>query len=145
MQGNLEFNLFKESKKIKLYSSYAIKFNDLGIDFSDLYFKLGKFIEENSSLDLDGNYLKPNDFVSLCDFMNIEYANACDDYYEFVLLKDYSTIILNARYSLNLSQKELAKIIYLSPLSICAFENRYIYPTRKQYTQLQKIIFMKIN
>lgn len=142
MQANLEFNLFKESKKIKLYSSYAIKFNDLGIDFSDFYFKLDKFIEDNSSLDLDCNYLKPKDFVNLCDFMNIGYDVAYDDYYEFVLLKDYSTILLNARYSLNLSQKELAKIVNLSPVSICAFENKILYPTRKQYDQLKSFLFI---
>lgn len=112
------------------------------MDFSDFYFKLNKFIEDNSSLGLDCNYLKPNDFINLCNFINIDYTNACDDYYEFVLLKDYSSILLNARHYLNLSQKELAKIVNLSPVSICAFENKLTYPTRNQYMQLKSFLFI---
>lgn len=74
--------------------------------------------------------------------MNIEYATACDDYYEFVLLKDYSTILFKARHLLNLSQKELGKMVSLSPISICAFENKFTYPTRKQYSQLKLFLFI---
>ncbi|MGG7213614.1 helix-turn-helix transcriptional regulator [Clostridium nigeriense] len=49
-------------------------------------------------------------------------------------------MILNYRQSLNLSQKDFAKLVKLSPVTIGYFENKKKYPNRKQHYQLSKLL-----
>ena len=74
---------------------------------SGLYHSTKALIERTKSLDLDCGFLNPKDFKIFCSLLNIDFKYLCDDYYEFVLIKDYPQIILNNRISLNIAQEEL--------------------------------------
>ena len=140
MLVHLEFNIFKETKRINIYEKYFDKAVALGVTFKEFYKALNMFFKHRYDLVFDENYLKPADFIDFCCLINITPYKLYDDYYKFVLGTNYSRIIFENRSSLNLTQKELAKISSLSPVTIGYFENKLSYPTRKQYRQLKEVL-----
>ena len=111
-----------------------------GISFEQFYKSTKSLIENTKNLSFDSGFLKPDDFKNFCSMLNIDYISLCDEYYEFVLLKDYSQIILSYRLLLKFSQKEFAARCNLSPVTIGKLENNLIYPSRTQYSLLKAII-----
>ena len=107
---------------------------------SDLYHSTKALIERTKSLDFDCGFLKPKDFKNFCSLLNINFKYLYDEYYEFVLIKDYPQIILNNRISLNITQKELAAQCKISPVTIGSLENKLRYPSRIQFLKLNKLI-----
>ena len=76
----------------------------------------------------------------MCSLLNIEFKYLCDEYYEFVLIKDYPQIILNNRISLNITQKDLEAQCKISPVTIGKLENKLRYPSRIQYSKLKEVM-----
>lgn len=77
-----------------------------GISFEQFYHSTKALIENSKNLDFDCGFLKPKDFKNFCSLLEIDFKDLCDEYYEFVLIKDYPKIILNNRLSLNITQFE---------------------------------------
>ena len=140
MLVHLEFNLFKEANRLNIYEKYFDKAFALGVTFEEFYNAVNIFLSENPKLEFDEGYLKPPDFIKFCDLIQVPPKKLYDKYYRFILSKDFSKIILNHRLSLNLNQKEFAKLTILSPVTIGLIENNKKYPTRKQFSQLMNII-----
>lgn len=111
-----------------------------GITFEQFYHSTKALIESTKNLDFDCGFLKPKDFKNLCLLLNIDFKYLCDEYYEFILIKDYSQIIFNNRISLNLTQKELAAQCKISPVTIGKLENKLRYPSRIQYFKLKEVM-----
>ena len=140
MLGHLDFNLFDELKKLRIYDAYMDKAISHGISFEQFYKSTKSLIENTKNLSFDSGFLKPDDFKTFCSMLNIDYIPLCDEYYEFVLIKDYPQIILNNRLSLNITQKELAAQCKISPVTIGKLENKLRYPSRIQYLKLKEVI-----
>lgn len=143
MLGHLEFNLFDELKKLNIYDAYMDKVISRGISFEQFYKSTKELIENTKNLSFDSGFLKPDDFKTFCSLLKIDYIPLCDEYYEFVLLKNYSQIILSYRQLLKLSQKEFATQCNLSPVTIGKLENNLMYPSRTQYALLKELITPK--
>ena len=133
MLGHLDFNLFDELKKLRIYETYMDKVISRGISFEQFYHSTKTLIQSTKNLDFDCGFLKPKDFKNFCSLLEIDFKYLCDEYYEFVLIKDYPQINLNNRISLNLNQKELATKCKISPVTIGKLENKLRYPSRIQY------------
>ena len=142
MLVHLEFNLFQESNRLNLYEKYFNKSYALGVTLEEFYHGVNIFLNENPELKFDEIYLRPPDFLKFCNLINVPPRKLYDKYYRFVLGKDFSKIILNYRLSLNLSQKEFAMLSRLSPVTIGYLENNKKYPTRKQYSQLIRLLII---
>lgn len=140
MLVHLEFNLFQEANRLNIYDKYFNKASALGVTLDDFYQGINIFLDNHPKLNFDECYLRPADFLEFCNLINVSPNKLYDKYYRFVLSKNYSEIILNYRQSLNLNQKEFAKLAKLSPVTIGYFENKKKYPTRSQFTQLKKIM-----
>ena len=140
MLVHLEFNLFKEADRLTLYEKYFCKVSTLGVTLEEFYNSINIFLSENPKLEFDEGYLKPPDFIKFCDLIQVPPKKLYDKYYRFILSKNFSKIILNHRLSLNLNQKEFAKLTKLSPVTIGLIENNKKSPTRKQFFQLMNLI-----
>lgn len=140
MLGHLDFNLFDELKKLRIYEAYMDKVISRGISFEQFYHSTKALIENSKNLDFDCGFLKPKDFKNFCSLLEIDFKDLCDEYYEFVLIKDYPQIILNNRLSLNITQKELAAQCKISPVTIGKLENKLRYPSRIQYLKLKEVM-----
>lgn len=140
MLVHAEFNLFEEANRLNIYEKYLDKASVLGVSFEVFYKAVNILLESTNNLSFDERYLKPADFKIFCSLLDIPFRKLCDEYYKFVLTKNYSKIILNSRLSLNFTQKELACKCNLSPVSICKFENEVKYPSRRQYAQLKEVM-----
>ena len=110
------------------------------ISFEQFYHSTKALIETTKNLDFDCGFLKPKDFKNFCSLLQIDFKYLCDDYYAFVLIKDYPQIILNNRLYLNLSQKELAAQCKISPTTIGKLEIKLRYPSRIQYLKLKEVM-----
>ncbi len=93
-------------------------------------FNLGSF---------DEGYLKPDSLIKFCNYLSINPKLFYDEYYKFVLSK-YDKKIINWRVLNNLSQKQAAKILKVSPVSICSWERRISYPSRIQFASITTFI-----
>ena len=140
MLVHLEFNLFQESNRLNLYEKYFDKASALGVTLEGFYHGVNIFLDNNPKLKFDEGYLRPPDFLGFCTLIKLSPNKLYDKYYRFVLSKNYSKIILNHRLSLNLNQKEFAKLSRLSPVTIGYLEKKKKYPTRKQFFQLMNVI-----
>ena len=140
MLVHLEFNLFKEANRLNLYEKYFYKASALGVTLEEFYNAINIFLSENPKLEFDEGYLKLPDFINFCNLIQVPPKKLYDKYYRFILSKNFSQIILNHRLSLNLNQKEFAKLTKLSPVTIGLIENNKKYPTRKQFSQLMNVI-----
>lgn len=140
MLVNLEFNIFQEVKRLTIYQKYFDRTIALGVTLEEFYEGVNQFISENQDLEFDEELLKPNDFLEFCRLIKVNPKKLYDKYYRFVLSKNYSKIILNYRNSLNMSQKEFAKLVKLSPVTIGLMENNKKYPTRLQFSNLNDVI-----
>ena len=139
MLVHLEFNLFQEANRLNIYEKYFDKASALGVTLEKFYQGVNIFLDSHPKLSFDEGYLRPADFLEFCNLINVSPNKLYDKYYRFVLSKNYSEIILKHRQSLNLNQKEFAKLSKLSPVTIGYFENKKKYPTRKQF-QLSKLL-----
>lgn len=141
---HLEFNLFEEATRLNIYEKYYDRASSLGISFDRFYTAVNSFLESTDNIFFDEKYLKPNDFKYFCNLLDISFKELSDEYYKFVLIKDFSKIILNTRISLNLTQKEFAAKCRLSPVSIGKFENKLKYPSRNQYYHLKEVMKLQL-
>lgn len=80
----------------------------------------------------DEDYLKPDSLIKFCNYISINQKLFYDEYYKFIF-SSYDKIILNWRASNNLSQKQAAKLLKVSPVSICSWERKLSYPTRNKF------------
>ncbi len=87
----------------------------------------------------DEAYLKPNELVRLCDELHISPKIFYDKYYKFIF-SNYGKKILKWRNKNNLSQKKAAKLLKVSPVSICSWERNLSYPSRSQYIQISILL-----
>lgn len=95
-----------------------------------------KFFITSFNLDsFDEGFLKPNLLINFCDYLSINPQLFYDKYYKFVLSR-YDKILLNWREINNLSQKQAAKLLKVSPVSICSWERKLSYPSRHQFTYI---------
>lgn len=140
MLVHLEFNLFQEANRLNLYEKYFNKASALGVTLEEFYHGVNIFLNENQQLEFDDGYLRPPDFLEFCNLIKVPPKKLYDKYYRFVLGKNFSKIILTHRLSHNLNQKELAKLSSLSPVTIGYLESNKKYPTRKQYSQLSRLL-----
>ena len=107
---------------------------------SSLISNAENFFITSFSLDsFDEGYLKPDSLIKFCNYISIHPKLFYDDYYKFVLLH-YDKKILNWRLSNSLSQKQAAKLIKVSPVSICSWERRLSFPSRTQFNIISKFI-----
>ncbi len=140
MLVHLEFNLFQEANRLNLYEKYFNKASALGVTLEEFYHGVNIFLDKIQKLEFDEGHLRPPDFLEFCTLIKVPPKKLYDKYYRFVLAKDFSKIILNYRLSSNLNQKEFAKLSSLSPVTIGYLENNKKYPTRKQYSQLSRLL-----
>ena len=89
--------------------------------------------------DFDEGYLKPDSLIKFCNYISIHPKLFYDDYYKFVF-SSYDKAILNWRNSNNLSQKQAAKLLQVSPVSICSWERLLTYPSRYQFNLIRNSI-----
>ena len=87
----------------------------------------------------DEGYLKPNSLIKFCNYISINQELFYDDYYKFIF-SSYYKILLNWRNSNNFSQKQAAKLLQVSPVSICSWERNLSYPSRIQFKLIEKFI-----
>ena len=107
---------------------------------SSLISNAENFFITSFSLDsFDECYLKTDSLIKFCNYISIHLKLFYDDYYKFVLLQ-YDKKILNWRLSNSLSQKQAAKLIKVSPVSICSWERRLSFPSRTQFNIISKFI-----
>jgi predicted transcriptional regulator len=85
--------------------------------------------------DFDNKFLKPKSFKKLCNLLDISPNRLYDGYYSFIF-SDYSKILIKARQERNLNQKQLSKILNISPVDFGMFERSQKYPSRNQYKKL---------
>lgn len=116
----------------------------LGISFDRFYKAVNSFLGSKDNILFDKKYLKPDDFKYFCTLLDVSFKELADEYYKFVLIKDFSKIILNFRLSLNLTQKDFAAKCRLSPVSISKFENKLKYPSRNQYYHLKEVMKLQL-
>lgn len=140
MLVHLEFNLFQEANRLNIYDKYFDKASALGVTLEDFYQGVNIFLDSHPKLNFDEGYLRPADFLEFCNLIKVSPNKLYDKYYRFVLSKNYSEIMLKHRQSLNLNQKDFAKLAKLSPVTIGLIENNKKYPTRKQFSQLMNVI-----
>lgn len=93
------------------------------------------FITSFSLNSFDEGYLKPDLLIKFCKYISINQKLFYDNYYKFVF-SSYDKTILNWRNSNNLSQKQAAKLLQVSPVSICSWERLLTYPSRYQFNLL---------
>ena len=97
------------------------------------------FITSFSLNSFDEGYLKPDSLIKFCKHISINQNLFYDNYYKFVF-SSYDKAILNWRNLNNLSQKQAAKLLQVSPVSICSWERQLSYPTRIQFASIANFI-----
>ncbi len=90
----------------------------------------------------DEGYLKPNSLITFCKYISINQKLFYDDYYKFIF-SSYDKTIFNWRTSNNLSQKQAAKILKVSPVSICSWERKLSFPSRNQFRLMSNFLVNK--
>lgn len=120
--------------KDHLKSKYLSLTRKLGIEDEVFDDKLNLFLDSND-VTLDEGFLKLNDFLKFCEVLGIPPNKLDDNYYDFIQ-SDYGRKIYNCRLSLELNQKEFAKLTKISPVDIYKFESQLKYPNRTQYKKL---------
>ena len=132
----IEFNLYDEVLKQKIYNSYKRFIKEFNIDENTYKSKITSFIKENDVTKLDNNNLVPDQFKLFCTHLGIDYIAASDDYYKFIF-NDYAKTILQLRKSLGMNQKQFAKACGISPVDIYKFETNNTSPSFFQYKKLK--------
>lgn len=92
MLVHLEFNLFAEGSRLNIYEKYYDRASSLGISFDKFYKSVNSFLESTDNIFFDEKYLKPNDFKYFCTLLDISFKELSDEYYKFVLIKDFSKL-----------------------------------------------------
>lgn len=89
--------------------------------------------------DFDNKLLKPKEFLGLCELLGVPSKKMYDKYYFFVFSR-YGETLLDFRMKNNLNQKQLAKIIGISPVDLGFFEKEFKYPSRVQYLKIKEVL-----
>jgi DNA-binding XRE family transcriptional regulator len=89
--------------------------------------------------DFDGGYLKPQQFFEFCSYIYINPKKLYDSYYSYVF-SDYGSAFIKFRKKHNLTQKQLASIIRVSPVDLGLFEKGIRYPTRCQFSKISRVL-----
>lgn len=87
---------------------------------------------------LDEGYLKPNLLISFCNYISVSPRKFYDSYYKFIF-SNYDKKIIKWRSENNLSQRNAAKLLKVSPVSICSWEKKSSYPSRLQFSMISKV------
>lgn len=124
--------------KDQLKAKYLSLTRKLGIEDEVFEDKLNSFLDSNE-VTLDEGFLKLNDFLNFCELLQIQPCKLSDDYYNFIQ-SNYGRKIYDCRFSLELNQKEFAKLTKISPADIYKFESQVKTPNRTQYQKLNNIL-----
>lgn len=89
--------------------------------------------------DFDNKLLKPEKFIKLCELFLVPPKKMYDKYYSFVFSR-YGETLLDFRMKNNLNQKQLAKIIGISPVDLRFFEKGFKYTSRVQYLKIKEVL-----
>lgn len=89
--------------------------------------------------DFDDKLLKPDKFIELCELLGVPPKKLRDKYYSFVF-SNFGETLLDFRKQINLTQKQLAKIIGISPVDLGFFEKNLKYPSRVQYLKIKEVL-----
>ena len=119
-----------------MLSQFSNKLLGLGLDIEFCKDKIKSYSTSITLQDFDNDCLKFERFLKFCDYIEISPSQLFDNYYRFVS-SNYGKALVQYRVENNLSQKQCAKILKISPVDIGLFENGLKYPTRKQYLKLR--------
>lgn len=119
--------MLKESIENKLVA--------LGISKDEIDKAINSMASRVTPKDFDENHLITSKLVKLCKLLKIDSKVLFDDYDRFIV-NDYGGALLKYRRKNNLSQKELAKLLSVSPTYILSWETKKTFPSRRQYRSL---------
>lgn len=116
--------IFKENYKLILIKEKLdCKLINNAEDFFIKSFNLDSF---------DEGYLKPDLLIKFCNYISVSPKKFYDNYYKFIFSM-YDKKIIKWRKANNLSQRKAAKLLKVSPVSICSWERKVSYPSRSQF------------
>jgi DNA-binding XRE family transcriptional regulator len=131
----IRINLYIEAYKFILEESYQEKLTCLGLDAKTIDISIQTMASSLSFKDFDGHYLIPSKFIKFCNLLKINPRLLYDDYYKFIF-SNFNHVILRFRSFKNISQKQLAAILHMSPAEISAWENLKSYPNRNKFQRI---------
>jgi hypothetical protein len=122
-----------------LLSQFSPKLLKLGLDEEVSKSKIKSFSAYLTLQDFDIECLVPERFLGFCEFIEVSPRRLYDKYYSFVF-SPYGKELIQFRGELNLTQKQFAKMLRISPVDLGLFEKRLKYPTRHQYLKLKEVL-----
>jgi len=120
-----------------MLSQFSDKLLELGLDIEVTKDKIKNFSNPLTLQDFDSECLKPERFLELCKFLEVSPLKLYDEYYSLIF-SNYGRALLKFREKNNLTQKNCAKILKISPVDIGLFEKGLKYPTRAQSLKLKE-------
>jgi hypothetical protein len=121
MHFTIEFNLYSKVIQQYIYSQFDKRFIKTRLIYEDIKDAVKDFSQKLRSKDFDNNYLKPNIFLQFCKELNINPTQLYDECYSFIF-SDSGNILHRYRAKYSLNQKQLTKLLSLSPSDIGLFE-----------------------
>ena len=119
-----------------MLSQFSDKLLGLGLDIEFCKDKIKSFSTSITLQEFDNDCLNFETFFKFCEFIEVSPSQLCDNYYRFVS-SNYGRALVQYRVENNLSQKQCAKVLKISPVDIGLFEKGLKYPTRRQYLKLK--------
>jgi hypothetical protein len=122
-----------------MLSQFSSKLLKLGLDVEVSKNKIKDFSASLTLQDFDIECLAPERFFGFCEFLEVSPRRLYDKYYSFVF-SPYGRALMQYRGERNLTQKQFAKILKISPVDLGLFEKSLKHPTRHQYLKLKEVI-----
>ena len=135
----IRFNFNFELGRMMLKESVEDRLAALGIRRDRIDKAINIMASGVTPRDFDESHLITTKLVELCKLLKIDPKVLFDEYDRFIQ-NNYSDTILKYRRINNLSQKDLAKVLSVSPTYILKWETKRTFPSRKQYRNLVKFI-----
>jgi hypothetical protein len=122
-----------------MLAQFNNKLCKLGLNPETYKDEIKKYSASLTLQDIDSKCLKPDKFIEFCDTLIIKPRKLYDKYYSFVF-SNYRKTLVQLREENNINQKQLAKILCISPVYLGLFEKSFKYPTRAQYLKLKEVL-----
>ena len=122
-----------------ILSQFSNKLSKLNLNYETYNKKIKEYSISLTLQDIDNKCLRPAKFLKFCELLGITPRKLYDKYYSYVF-SNYGNNIIQFRQSHNLTQKQFAKIVNISPVDIGFFEKGLTYPTRDQCKKLKEVL-----
>ncbi|MEG1797267.1 MAG: helix-turn-helix transcriptional regulator, partial [Clostridium sp.] len=113
---------------MNLLKQFYSKLSRISISDNKIFSRIRSVVSDLTDKDFDEEFLNPNKLDLISKVYTISIELLYHNYYKEVL-SNYGNSIKELRSNLNLTQKYLAKLSSLSPISIGKFENEISFPS----------------